>query len=34
VGISLGSFGMFFTLYLLFVKTLPVLSITEIKEHL
>jgi len=34
VGISLGSFGMFFTLYLLFVKNLPVLSITEIKEHL
>ncbi|MGZ8447414.1 MAG: NrfD/PsrC family molybdoenzyme membrane anchor subunit [Candidatus Deferrimicrobiaceae bacterium] len=34
VGISLGSFGMFFTLYLLFVKSLPVLSITEIKEHL
>jgi Ni/Fe-hydrogenase subunit HybB-like protein len=34
VGISLGSFGMFFTLYLLFLKTLPVLSITEIKEHL
>ena len=34
VGISLGSFGMFFTLYLLFVKNLPVLSISEIKEHL
>jgi Ni/Fe-hydrogenase subunit HybB-like protein len=34
VGISLGSFGMFFMLYLLFVKNLPVLSITEIKEHL
>ncbi|MEW6720353.1 MAG: NrfD/PsrC family molybdoenzyme membrane anchor subunit [Thermodesulfobacteriota bacterium] len=34
VGISLGSFGMFFLLYLLFVKNLPVLSITEIKEHL
>ena len=34
VGISLGSFGLFFTLYLLFVKNLPVLSISEIKEHL
>ena len=34
VGISLGSFGLFFLLYLLFVKNLPVLSITEIKEHL
>jgi molybdopterin-containing oxidoreductase family membrane subunit len=34
VGISLGSFGLFFMLYLLFVKNLPVLSITEIKEHL
>ena len=34
VGISLGSFGMFFLLYLLFVKNLPVLSISEIKEHL
>jgi len=34
VGITLGSFGLFFTLYLLFVKNLPVLSISEIKEHL
>ena len=34
VGISLGSFGLFFLLYLLFVKNLPVLSISEIKEHL
>jgi len=34
VGISLGSFGLFFMLYLLFVKNLPVLSISEIKEHL
>jgi molybdopterin-containing oxidoreductase family membrane subunit len=33
VGITLGSFGMFFTLYLLFVKNLPVLPIAEIKEH-
>ena len=34
VGITLGSFGLFFTAYLVFLKTLPVLSITEIKEHL
>ncbi|MBI5418883.1 MAG: polysulfide reductase NrfD [Deltaproteobacteria bacterium] len=34
VGITLGAFGMFFMLYLLFVKTLPLLSISEIKEHL
>jgi molybdopterin-containing oxidoreductase family membrane subunit len=34
VGITLGSFGLFFTAYLIFLKTLPVLSITEIKEHL
>lgn len=34
VGITLGAFGLFFTLYLLFLKTLPVLSISEIKEHL
>jgi molybdopterin-containing oxidoreductase family membrane subunit len=33
VGISLGSFGLFFMLYLIFLKTLPVLSISEIKEH-
>jgi molybdopterin-containing oxidoreductase family membrane subunit len=33
LGIDIGSFGLFFTLYLLFVKSLPVLSITEIKEH-
>ena len=33
VGITIGSFGMFFTLFLLFAKTLPVLAITEIKEH-
>ncbi len=33
-GITLMSFGMFFALYLVFLKTLPVLSMTEIKEHL
>jgi molybdopterin-containing oxidoreductase family membrane subunit len=33
LGIDIGSFGLFFMLYLLFVKSLPVLSITEIKEH-
>lgn len=32
VGITLGSFGFFFTLFLLFTKVLPVLSITELKE--
>ncbi len=32
VGITVGSFGLFFTVYLLFLKTLPVLSITELKE--
>ncbi|MBI2608918.1 MAG: polysulfide reductase NrfD [Deltaproteobacteria bacterium] len=31
VGILLGSFGLFFTLYLLFVRVLPVISISEIK---
>ncbi len=34
IGMTLGSFGLFFTAYLLFLKVLPVLSITEIKEHL
>ncbi|MGQ9809344.1 MAG: NrfD/PsrC family molybdoenzyme membrane anchor subunit [Armatimonadota bacterium] len=33
VGITIGSFGLFFTLFLLFCKTLPVLAITEIKEE-
>lgn len=32
-GIVLGSFGLFFTLFLLFIKALPVLSITEVKEQ-
>ena len=31
LGILLGSFGLFFTLVLLFAKTLPVVSISEIK---
>ena len=31
LGILLGSFGLFFTLVFLFAKTLPVVSITEIK---
>ena len=34
VGITAGSFGLFFLLYLIFLKTMPVLSISEIKEHL
>ncbi len=33
IGITIGSFGMFFTFFLIFTKVLPVLSITEIKEH-
>lgn len=33
VGITLGSFGMFFTFFLIFTKVLPVVSITEVKEH-
>jgi Ni/Fe-hydrogenase subunit HybB-like protein len=32
VGITVGSFGLFFTLFLLFTKVLPVLAITEVKE--
>ncbi len=32
-GITLGSFGLFFTLFLIFVKVLPILSITELKEE-
>jgi molybdopterin-containing oxidoreductase family membrane subunit len=31
VGILLGSFGLFFTLVILFTKALPVISISEIK---
>jgi molybdopterin-containing oxidoreductase family membrane subunit len=33
IGITLASFGFFFTLFLLFTKLLPVLSVTEIKEE-
>jgi len=33
IGITIGSFGLFFMLFLLFCKTLPVLAITEIKEE-
>jgi molybdopterin-containing oxidoreductase family membrane subunit len=32
VGITVGSFGWFFFWFLLFVKTLPAIAITEIKE--
>ncbi len=32
-GITLGSFGMFFTFFLIFTKVLPVLSMTELKEE-
>ena len=31
LGILLGSFGLFFTLVLLFAKTLPVVSMSEVK---
>jgi molybdopterin-containing oxidoreductase family membrane subunit len=30
-GVLIGSFGLFFTLVLLFTKTLPVVSISEVK---
>jgi molybdopterin-containing oxidoreductase family membrane subunit len=33
VGITIGSFGMFFTIFLIFSKVLPVLSISEVKEQ-
>ncbi len=33
IGITVGSFGMFFTFFLLFTKLLPVISITEVKER-
>lgn len=33
LGITLGSFGWFFTYYLGFTKTLPALSVTELKEE-
>jgi molybdopterin-containing oxidoreductase family membrane subunit len=31
VGILLGSFGLFFTLILIFIRVLPVVSISEVK---
>ena len=34
VAITLGSFGVFFTLFLLFIKNFPSISITEVKESL
>jgi Ni/Fe-hydrogenase subunit HybB-like protein len=34
LGVMIGSFGLFFFLYLLFVKLLPTVSITEMKEEL
>jgi molybdopterin-containing oxidoreductase family membrane subunit len=33
IGITAGSFGLFFLFFLLFARLLPVLSMTEIKEH-
>ncbi|WP_309006670.1 NrfD/PsrC family molybdoenzyme membrane anchor subunit [Pelagicoccus sp. SDUM812005] len=33
-GLFVGSFGLFFTLLLLFVRALPVVSLHEMKEHL
>lgn len=32
-GITIGSFGWFFMFFLIFTKTLPVLSVTELKEE-
>lgn len=34
IGILIGSFGLFFTLILLFIRTLPVVSISEVKAVL
>ncbi len=33
IGFTIGSFGLFFTLYLIFIKIFPFISITEIKEE-
>ena len=33
IGILIGSFGWFFTLFLIFTKVLPVIAITEVKEQ-
>ncbi|HEY0409673.1 MAG TPA: hydrogenase, partial [Candidatus Dormibacteraeota bacterium] len=32
VGILIGSFGLFFTLFLLFVQTLPIIAMWEVKS--
>ena len=32
LGITVGSFGLFFTLFLLFTRFLPIVAITELKE--
>ncbi|WP_372365908.1 NrfD/PsrC family molybdoenzyme membrane anchor subunit [Candidatus Uabimicrobium sp. HlEnr_7] len=32
IGITIGSFGWFFLLFLIFAKTLPIVAITEVKE--
>jgi len=34
VGITVGAFGLFLTLFLLFAKLLPVIAMTEVKEHI
>ncbi len=34
LGVTVGSFGLFFAMFLLFCKLLPVLSMTEMKERL
>jgi molybdopterin-containing oxidoreductase family membrane subunit len=34
LGITLGSFGWFFTLFLIFIKFFPSMSLTEVKETL
>lgn len=34
IGILLGSFGLFFTLVILFIRTLPVVSISEVKASI
>jgi len=33
IGIFIGSFGLFFTVFLIFARLLPVLSMTELKEE-
>jgi len=34
IGILIGSFGLFFTLILIFIRVLPVISIAEVKALL